>query len=75
MKYEGYEGEMMFTIRDLAKLMGDVSERTVRRHHAKLREEILQGKNRGFITVREFCEYKGVDLNDISSHLKREKFS
>lgn len=69
MKYEGYEGEMMFTISDLRKLMGKVHESTLYREHERLRKAIC-GDKRGFITLREFCEYKKMDFKELLNYLK-----
>lgn len=70
-KYEGYEGEMMFTYLDLSKLMGGtVSDRTVYKHHLNLRKGIIGDANRGAITILEFCKYKGFDYAEIYFYLR-----
>lgn len=63
------EGGIFLSIKDLQKLLGSNSYRTVARQHQALRDIL----NKLHITVKEYCEYEKLDFEYVWNFLRQKK--
>jgi len=64
------EGGIFLTIKDLMKLIGSDSYSSSAREHISIRDSL--GKDKKKVTIKEYCEYEGIDFNYVWDFL-REK--
>jgi len=63
------EGGIFLSIKDLQRLLGSESYRTVARQHQALRDIL----NKLHITVKEYCEYEKLDFEYVWNFLRQKK--
>lgn len=62
MEKKQFKGGMFITPRDIQIITGTMSDRVARREHLSIRDAL--GKRSGRITIKEYCDYWEIDLNE-----------
>ena len=63
-------GGFFFTIKDLMQVTGNDNYSSCANQHKIIRECIQKGKRK--ITIKEYCEYEGIDFDYIWSVLRKK---
>lgn len=63
------EGGIFLTIKDLQRLIGSDSYRSVARQHQTLRDTL----NKSIITIKEYCDYEKLDFEYVWTFLRGKK--
>lgn len=65
------EGGIFLTIKDLQRLLGSENYNSACRIHVGIRDAL--GKKSKYLTIKEYCEYEGLEYEYIWNFLRGKK--
>jgi hypothetical protein len=72
------EQGIFITVKDLMVLHGSDSYESMRRQHKAVRDALTSktkkdaGKIKPYLTIKEYCRYMDLNLEEVCAHLKRQ---
>jgi hypothetical protein len=67
------EGSIFLSIKDLQRLLGSENYNTANKLHLSVRDALC--KKSKYITIKEYCEYEGLEFNYIWEVLRGKPLS